>query len=368
MKRIVYVTGSRAEYGRMRSTLRAIQASPNLKLSLIVVGMHLSKEFGYTINEVEQDRFRIDAKLETIQPSDSGIGMAKAFSVSVSLIASALERKKYDIILILGDRGDMLAAAMVGAHMNIPTAHIGGGYISGSIDDRIRDAITIFSEIHFTANEKTAKRVIDLGANPSNVYVVGAPDLDAILNREFASSSEVIDKFNLDPTKPILLVSQHPVTTEVKNAAEQMRETMEAVTEMGAQAVVTYPNADAGGRRMTRVINEYKRFSQIHVYRNISYFLYLGLMDIADVLVGNSSAGVIEAPSFGLPVINIGNRQEGREKAENVIEVGYDRKEILEAIIKALSPKFKNIARFSKNPYGDGKTGCKIAKILEEIN
>lgn len=261
----------------------------------------------------------------------------------------------------------MLAAAIAGAHLNIPTAHIGGGYISGSIDDRIRDAITIFSDMHFTANEKTAKRVIDIVGNPSDVYVVGAPDLDAISSKEFATSNEVTAKFNLDPTKPLLLVSQHPVTTEVDNAAEQIRETMEALTKIGIQAVVTYPNADAGGRRMLQVINEYNGFPWMHSYRNISYSLYLGLMNMADVLVGNSSAGIIEAPSFGLPVVNIGTRQIGREKAENVIDVGYSRKEILEAIRKALSPEFKSIAKSSKNPYGDGKTGCRIARILEEI-
>ena len=151
------------------------------------------------------------------------------------------------------------------------------------------------------------------------------------------------------------------------NAAEQIRETMEALTKIGIQAVVTYPNADAGGRRMLQVINEYNGFPWMHSYRNISYSLYLGLMNMADVLVGNSSAGIIEAPSFGLPVVNIGTRQIGREKAENVIDVGYSRKEILEAIRKALSPEFKSIAKSSKNPYGDGKTGCRIARILEEI-
>jgi len=369
MKRIVYVTGSRAEYGRMRSTLRAIQASPNLKLSpLVVVGMHLSKEFGYTIKEINRDKFGIDAKLKTIPSGDSGVAMAKAFGMSMMTIASALKRRKYDVVLIIGDRGDMLAAAIAGAHMNIPVAHVGGGYVSGSIDNRIRDAITIFSNIHFTANEKTAKRVLALGVNPSCVYIVGAPDLDVIVSKEFAEPKEVINKFNLDPTKHVLLVSQHPVTTEFKNPAKQMRETMEALTKVDAQAVVTYPNADAGGRRMIRVINEYKKFPYIHIYRNISYSLYLGLMNITDVMVGNSSAGIIEAPSFGLPVVNVGTRQQGREKAENLIDVGYDRKEIIEAIRKALSPEFEKIAKCSKNPYGDGKTGCRIAKILKETN
>lgn len=365
-KRIVYVTGSRAEYGRIRSTLRAIEASSKLRLSLIVLGMHLSNEFGCTIKEIEKDEFQIDAKLGTIQKGDSGVAMAKALGTSIMAVASTLEASEYSVMLILGDRGDMLAAVLAGAHMNIPIAHVGGGFVSGSIDNRIRDAITTFSNIHFTANAKTARRVIALGADPSYVHIVGAPDLDAIVNREFPKPKQVLNKFNLDPAKPVLLVSQHPVTTEFESAAEQMQETMKALTKVNCQTVLTFPNADAGGRKMISIIDEYKGSSYLRIHRNISYSLYLGLMNVADVMIGNSSAGIIEAPSFGLPVVNIGTRQQGRERAENVIDVGYDQNEIIEAIQKALTPKFRRIAKRSKNPYGDGKTGPRIARILEE--
>lgn len=367
VKKIVYVTGSRAEYGRMRSTLHLIEKQSSLKLSLIVTGMHLSQEFGYTIREIEKDGFKIDSKIQALPLHDTGAAMAEALARCITGITKILRKKKHDFILVLGDRGEMLAASIAGAHMNIPVIHVGGGYVSGSIDDRLRDAITIFSDIHFTPNKKSAERVIALGAKPSSVYVVGAPDLDAIRNKEFAKPKEIARKFHLDLTKSIILVSQHPVTTEVEESGDQMRETMEAVVEMGMQTIVINPNADAGGRRMLRVINESKNVPFVQIYRNVPYASHLGLMNVADVMVGNSSAGIIEAPSFGLPVVNIGTRQEGRERAENVIDVGYDRKEIIVALKRALTPEFKRIAKSCKNPYGDGKTGEKIVNILAKI-
>jgi len=231
----------------------------------------------------------------------------------------------------------------------------------------LRDAITIFSNIHFVANSKCADRVVSLGAKYFDVFIVGAPDLDAIVGKEFARPKMVAEKFNLDLEKPMLLVSQHPVTTEVDDAGHQMEETMEAIGDMNMQTIVVYPNVDAGGRKMIDVLYKYQDLPSVQVHKNISYEFYLGLMNIADVLVGNSSAGIIEAPSFGLPVVNIGTRQEGREKASNVIDVGYDRKEIYEAIKKAMTDDFKKLSKSVQNPYGNGKTGEKIANILSHL-
>jgi len=368
MKKIVYVTGTRAEYGRMRSTLFSIRNHARIRLSLIVTGTHLSEEFGYTLEEVEKDGFDIDAKINAFPLHDTGLAMVEALADCIKGIVAVLRKRKYDVILVTGDRGEMLAASLAGSHMNIPIAHIGGGYVSGSIDDRLRGAITIFSDIHLPANKSCAKRVIAFGANPSRVFVVGAPDLDAIRNKDFAQPEDVAREFKLDLGRTVILVSQHPVTTEVEKAADQMRETMEAMAELHMQTVIFYPNADAGGRRMIKVINEYESLPFVQVHMNIPYSLHLGLMNVADVLVGNSSAGIIEAPSYCLPVVNIGTRQKDRQRAKNVVDVDCCRKEIIAAVKKVLSGDFKQLTKRCRNPYGNGKTGARIADILAKIN
>ena len=363
-KQIVYVTGSRAEYGRMRSVLFSIIDKPMLRLSLIVTGMHLAEEFGSSFQEIERDGFRIDATINALPNRDTGAAMVEAMSECMKGVAEALQQRQYDLVMVTGDRGEVLGASLAAKHLNIPVAHVGGGHVSGSIDNRIRDAVTIFSDIHFTANEICAKRVIDLGANPRDVFVVGAPDLDAVRKKEFASPEKVAKDFNLDLDEPIILVSQHPVTTEVHEATAQMRETMEAIRMLGLQTIVTYANADAGGRAMNRVLTEYEYLPFVKIYKTIPYGSYLGLMNVADVLVGNSSCGIIEGPSFDLPVVNIGTRQDGRLRAKNVIDVRYGRRQILAGIKRARSREFRRLVRKCKNPYGDGRTGRRIAGIL----
>jgi len=351
----------------MRSTLFAIRDRPSLKLSLIVTGMHLAKEFGYSFREIERDGFKIDAEVRALPDRDSGAAMVDAMSKCANGIAEALQRRHYDLVMVTGDRGESLAASLAAKHLNISVAHVGGGYVSGSIDNRIRDAVTVFSDIHFPANRTCAKRVIDLGANPREVFIVGAPDLDAIRKKEFAPPEEVARDFDVDLDECMILVSQHPVTSEVHEAGAQMRETMEAIRKLGLQTIVTYANADAGGRMMIKVITEYEHLPFVKIYRNIPYGSYLGLMNVADVLVGNSSSGIIEAPSFGLPAVNIGTRQEGRLRSKNVVDVGYDRRKILAGVRRARSREFKNLVQKCKNPYGDGKTGPRIAGILARV-
>jgi GDP/UDP-N,N'-diacetylbacillosamine 2-epimerase (hydrolysing) len=351
----------------MRSTLFAIKNNPQLRLSLIVTGMHLSKEFGSTIDEIQQDGFIIDSCLDVIAKKDTGLSMAEALADSLKSIAEAIAGHEYDLILLLGDRGDMLSASLAGVHLNTPVAHIGGGHKSGSVDDRLRDAITIFSDYHFTANKTCADRVITLGANPSNVFAVGAPDLDAILHGNFVPPHKIYSEFSLKSESPVILLSQHSVTTEVQDAASQMEETMAVIKKLAIQTIVIYPNSDAGGRQIVGVLKKYENLPFVKMYKSIPYLSYLGLMRVASVLIGNSSAGIIEAPSFGLPVVNIGTRQKGRERSENVIDCDYDRLNIEKAIKVALTNEFKNVAKKSINPYGDGKTGERISKILASI-
>lgn len=367
-RKIVAITGSRAEYGLTSSILKAIKNHPKLKLSLIVTGMHLSQEFGYTLKEIEKDGFEIAAKIENLISEDTGRAMVKSIGKCVLKLADVLEKIKPDILLVLTDLGHTLAGAIAGAYMNTPVAHLHGGDVSGNIDESVRHAITKLSHIHFPATKKSAERIIKMGEDPWRVFVVGAPGLDSILKKKLISSKEIAKKYKLDLSQPILLVSQHSVIMEIENVASQMRETMEAIRELKFQAIVIYPNADPGGRKMIKVIKKYRKFPFIQIYKSLPHKDYLSLMKIASVMVGNSSSGIIEAPSFRLPVVNIGTREEGRERAGNVIDVDYDKREIKRVIEKAISDRrFKEKIRKFKNPYGDGKAGIRIVNILSKI-
>jgi len=368
MRKIAVITGTRAEYGIFRSVLREIEANPELDLSLIVIGMHLSDEFGYTVKEIERDGFTVDAKINILHTEDTGAAMAQSIGKSVVKTAKALGKIKPDILLILGDRSEMLVGALSATYMGIPIAHIHGGDISGNVDEPVRHAITKLAHIHLAATEESASRIIKMGEEPWRVHVVGAPGLDSILNEKMPEPSEVAGKYGLDLSKPVLLVVQHSVITEAEDASNQIRQTLEAIRELGYQTVLVYPNADAGGRRMIDVIKEYEKYPFLETYKSLPRDEYLGLMRIAGVMVGNSSSGIIEAPSFGLPVVNIGRRQAGRQRAENIIDVDYDKKEIIKAIQYALEDEeFREKAKNCKNFYGDGKAGTRIAKVLSQV-
>jgi len=366
-RKILYITGTRADYGLMKSVLREIENHPKLELEVIATGMHLMPEFGMTINEIKKDGFKIHEIAATYE-QDNKQSMANFVGKFIQLLTDKVKKIKPDIIMILGDRGEMLAGAIVGTYLTIPVAHIHGGDISSTVDEIVRHAITKLAHIHFPATEKSAERIIKMGEDPSNVFVVGAPGLDIILNENLIEPTKLSEKYNLDLSEPILLVIQHPVTTEVDDAPTQIRETLEAISELRYQTILIYPNADAGGRNMIKVIKEYEKHPFIKIFKNIPYKEYLSLMNIASVMVGNSSSGIIEAPSFGLPVVNIGTRQEGRQRAENVIDVDYDKEQIKAAIKKALYDEvFKEKVRNCNNPYGDGKAGVRIADILSKI-
>ena len=369
-RKIVVVTGTRAEYGLLHPIMTAIKKDKNMELCIIATGIHLSYEFGHTVDYIESDGFKIDAKVDTLLSNDTQVSMAKSLGVGIIGIAQALETIDPDIVLVYGDRGEPFAAAVSAAHLMIPVAHVHGGDAArgSNIDDSIRYAITKFAHIHFTATKKHAERVIRLGEEPWRVHVVGSPALDAILHAKIPSSRDVAKIFSLDEEKQVILVIQHPTSISVQEAAREMRQTMEALRELELQSVVIYPNADAGGRAMIKVIKEYEKHPFIKAFKSVPRKEYLGLMRIASVMVGNSSSGIIEAPSLKLPVINIGIRQAGREKAENVIDVGHDKDEIVNSIKKTLcDDDFKEKVRKCKNPYGDGKSSERIVKILREI-
>ena len=366
-RKILYITGTRADYGLMRSVLFEMEKNPDIDLELAVTGMHLMKEFGMTINDIKKDSFRFHTVDATFQ-EDNKSSMVNFIGEFIKLLSQLVLKINPDIILLLGDRGEMLGGAIVGAYLSIPTAHLHGGEITSTVDEYARHAITKIVNIHLPATEKSAERIIKMGENPDNVFVVGAPGLDYILSEKLIDPQIIGEKYSLDLSKPIILLVQHPTTLESKSAAQQARETLDALVELENQTIIIYPNADAGGRKIIEVIKDYEDYPFIQTYKSIPSIEYLSLMNVASVMVGNSSSGIIEAPSFKLPAVNIGSRQEGRERASNVIEVKHDKEEIKNAIKKAIYNKeFKEIVQNSENPYGDGKTGKRVADILSNI-
>lgn len=366
-RKILYITGTRADYGLMRSVLRKIHENPLLSLDIVVTGMHLMPEFGNTIEEIIKDGFQCHVA-DAIFDNDTKESMAAFIGRFIQKLSPLVSTLHPDIILVLGDRGEMLAGAIVGVYMSIPVAHIHGGEITSTVDDFARHAITKLAHIHFPATEKSKDRILGMGEESTRIFVVGAPGLDQILDESLVNRDELAEKYRLDFSQPVILVVQHPVTLEVDHAREQIIETLEAVVSLKYQTVVIYPNADAGGRAIIEMIQQYSSYPFIKTYSSIQHREYISLLKEASVLVGNSSSGIIEAPSFNLPVVNIGTRQEGRERAENVIDAGYQRDLIKKAIQKALfNTDFQEKVKMCKNPYGDGKTSEKITSILSDI-
>jgi len=367
-RKIAVLTGTRADYGILKPILKRINTHPRLDLHLIVTGMHLSDEFGHTIQEIEKDGFKIYARLDTLNKEDTGADMARYIGTTIAKLAEVFEDLKPDILLLLGDRGEMLAGAIAATCMNILIAHVHGGETSGSVDEGFRHAISKLAHLHFVATEEGKQKLISLGEDHSRIFVVGAPGLDDIFEN-LIPPKEISKKYDIDLSKPLVLIVQHPVVTEVEEAPHQIRETLGAIVDLKLQTIVIYPNADAGGRRMIKVIEEYgKKYPFIKAYKSLPRKDYLSLMNIATVMVGNSSSGIIEAPSFGLPVVNVGTRQKGRLRAGNIIDVGYNKEEIKNAILKAIyDEEFRKKVKDIKNPWGNGKASEKIVNILANI-
>lgn len=360
IKKILYITGTRADYGLMHSTLELL--NENFQLEVVSTGMHLMEEFGCSINEIKKDDFNLHIVNQTFL-EDNEQSMSIFIGNLIRDLTEVMANINPDIVLLLGDRGEMLAGAIVASYLQIPIAHIHGGDISLTVDDKARHAITKLANIHFPATEKSALRIKQMGENPDNIYVVGAPGLDSIIkNKDNFDETYLKEKYGIK--KDFILVLQHPVSAENKESSFQISQTLDAVTSTSYQIIVIYPNADAGGRAMINKINEY----DVDSYKNIPHDDFIGLLNIASILIGNSSSGIIESSSFKLPVINIGTRQQGREKASNVIDVDYNREEILEAIKYIESEEYIEILKNCDNPYGNGKSCENICNILKKID
>ena len=370
MKKIVCITGSRAEYGVMKYLLKMLDKDPSFELSLIVTGMHLMKKFGKTIDIIKKDGFKIKAEINMKLDDNTNEGMSKSLGYAIIGITDALKRIKPDLVIMAGDRGEILAAAIAASHLNIPVAHISGGDTTtgATIDERIRHAITKFADIHFPANENSAKVIIGLGENPKFVFTVGNPGIPVKYELNKKKRIKIAGKYGLNQTKPIILVLQHPCTTQVSSSDSQMRETMEAVKELKQQTIIIYPNTDAGSKAMIKVIHEFAYLNFIQIHKNVERDDFQDLMALSDVMIGNSSCALLEGPSFNLPAVDIGKRQEGREHADNIIHVNHNKEEIIKAVRIALSEEFQNKVKKSVSPYAKESPEYNITKILKEIN
>jgi len=370
-RKIVAVTGIRSDYDLMTPVYNEIHNHPNMDLELIVTGAHLSDSYGCTVNEIEQDGFRIAERIESLINGDRAASRVKGLAIQLQGMIQTIERTKPDFLLVLGDREESISTALAGAYMNIPVAHVAGGdRVIGNVDDQVRHAVTKLSHLHFTTNDESANRIAKLGEEKFRIINVGNPGLDRIKYVPILSRKELSEKLNFDieEDEPLLLVIQHVISTEVEYAYEQMKVTMEAIKKMGYKTIISYPNSDAGGQQMIKAIHEYGDLPFIHVQKNIPRLEFINIMREASCMVGNSSAGILEAPYLNLPVVNIGNRQKGRLHAANVDFVEHCDEEIIRAVEKALfNSEYRQEVINCLNPYGDGNAAKRIASILADI-
>ncbi|MDH4187577.1 MAG: UDP-N-acetylglucosamine 2-epimerase [Nitrospira sp.] len=367
MRTIAVVTERRADYSRFKPILELIRKDPELDYKLIVTGISLMAKHGRDIDVITRDGFAIEATIPMFldQAPDTGAEMTRAIGRVLPGLVDLFERIRPDIILSGFDIGANFAATVAGAHMNIPVAHIQGGEVTGSIDESLRHAMSKFAHLHFPATEDAATRLIRMGEHPGSVFAVGCPSLDVVLHTPVWPKSEVLAAHGLDPEQPYVVILQHPVTTEVAKAGQQMQETLAAVQEMRIQGVLIYPNNDAGAQQIIHQIKQ----SRITVVRSLPPEGFVNLVRYAAALVGNSSSGIHETASLGVPTVNIGTRQQGRERPRNVLDAGNDRDAIKQALEVALYDKdFQSIVAERVNPYGDGHSAERIVRILKSIS
>jgi UDP-hydrolysing UDP-N-acetyl-D-glucosamine 2-epimerase len=378
---IAIFTGNRAEYGLQYPIIKAVNAHPDLDYKLIVSGAHLDPNFGNTLEEIKKDGFRIDGQVKIEMDAGSLMATTQAIGSGVIAISRMLIEIKPDIMVVYADRFEGFAAIIASTQMNIPTAHVEGGDLTegGALDDSVRHAMTKLSHLHFTTNEQATNRILAMGEESWRVHTVGFPGIDLISEGCFATPTELVKKLTLDLSRPIILLTQHPVTMEFKKAPFQFRATlvaMEKIAESGAQIVITYPNNDAGGKAIIELLTHLKNrnLPNIQIHKSLGRYVYHGLLALARypsiriACVGNSSSGIKETPAFGCPTVNIGSRQDGRLRGENVLDVGYDSCAIEKSVIRCFYDEtFRNIARNGKNPYYLGQAGAKIANILATV-
>jgi UDP-hydrolysing UDP-N-acetyl-D-glucosamine 2-epimerase len=367
-RKICVVVNSRANYGRIKSAMRAITQHPKLKLQLLVGASALLHRFGSVVDVIRADGFEPTAVVHSIVEGETPTTMAKSTGLGILELASQFENIKPDVVLTVADRFETIATAIAASYMNIPVAHTQGGEVTGSIDESVRHAVTKLAHIHFPSSQRAHDFLIRMGEDPATVHLTGCPAMDVVAQADLSLPPDLFRRYagvgaNIDPGKPYLVVLQHPVTTEYGQGFKQINETLQAIARLGMQAAWLWPNVDAGSDDVSkglRVFREHHNPDYLHFYRNFSPEDYARLIGNCACLIGNSSSGLREGAFMGVPCVNIGTRQQGRERAENVMDVGYDAAAI-EAAIR------KQVAHGKYPPskmFGDGTAGAKIADIL----
>jgi UDP-N-acetylglucosamine 2-epimerase (non-hydrolysing)/GDP/UDP-N,N'-diacetylbacillosamine 2-epimerase (hydrolysing) len=371
-RRICIVTGTRAEYGLLYWLMREIQGDPDLELQVIATGMHLSPEFGLTYRDIEDDGFEIDEKVEMLTSSDTPVGIAKSMGLGTIGFADALSRLDPDVLVLLGDRYEILSVAQAALVDRIPIAHIHGGEITeGAVDDSIRHAVTKMAHVHFTATEPFRRRVIQLGERPERVFNVGAPGLDYLRHLDIMGREELESSLDFDLGHPTFLITYHPATLQDRPPEESLRELLDALDQFpDARLIFTRANADAEGRKINQQIEKYveKESDRAGLYSSLGQRRYLSALHHVDLVLGNSSSGLTEAPAVPVPTVNLGTRQRGRPRAESVIDCREQADAIAESIREARSESFRNTLENVTSPYGDGKATPRIRRHLKEIS
>lgn len=369
MRTIGVVTTSRADYGIYLPILRCIQAEPSLALRLLVTGMHLSQRFGMTVKAIEADGFEIAERVKMLSNSDDPAAIAKSMARGTAGFAEVYARSRPDILVVLGDRFESHAAALAALPFKIPIAHIHGGELTeGAIDDALRHSMTKLSHLHFAATKEYGRRLVQMGEEPWRVTVSGAPSLDNLASVKRLTIAELKSRFCLCLTPETLLVTFHPATLEYEDAGRQAEELLAALKASGRPVVFTMPNADTGGQVIREHIRRFVHAEpSAQAVENLGTEGYFSVLALCTAMVGNSSSGLLEAPSFGLPVVNVGSRQSGRVRGRNVIDVGCGREEIGAGIRRATDPAFRKSLQDLANPYGDGNAAQRIVAKLAEV-
>lgn len=371
MKKICVITGTRAEYGLLSKLMKRIKDCPDMQLQIIATNMHLSPEFGLTYREIEADGFHIDKKVEMLLSSDTRNATTKSLGLGIIGFADAFEALTPDVVVILGDRYEMLGAASAALLYGIPIAHISGGDVTeGAYDDAIRHSISKMSHLHFTSAEEYRQRVIQLGEQPDRVFNFGAIGLDNMRKIQFLDRQSLEQSMGFEIGEDCILVTYHPVTMERNSAESQFGALLKAIDRVGCRVIFTKPNSDSDGRVIIKMIDEYvaANSDKAACYTSLGYMRYLSALQFVKAVVGNSSSGILEVPSFGIPTVNIGDRQKGRLRADSVIDCNTDVNSIEKAIRDALSQEWQTIARNATNPYEQPDTVARIFEVLQQCD
>ncbi len=366
MKKILFVTGSRGEWGYIRPILRLIDKRDDVEYRLVVTNMHLLSAYGNSYKEIENDGFKIHYKVHMSLDGYSHFTQAKSLGIFLMSLPDIIEGEKPDWVVLAGDRGEQLMGAIAAGYTYTPVAHIQAGEVSGNIDNMARHAIGKFVHLHLASNEDAKNRLLKLGEEPFRVHNVGAPQLDELVRAEYSELDEVANRLCINLEKGFILAVLHPVTEECSKAKEQAEIFIKVLNEFDIPKVMIMPNNDAGSYEIRYAIDNYKR-GEYHIYANLKREDYLALLKHCKCIVGNSSSGLLEAPTFRTAAVNIGRRQDCRYRGNNVIDVNFSKDEIVDAIKKAISPEFKKFLKDNiDNPYGDGHSSEKILKLLME--